>query len=108
MLGLSGIAGLNIADGPSAEEVTAQEEGEAEADGKLLVKVHKKEIGLGLMKDAKKATDAILVCLCILLLICTYPPPHMHVPKATDAILVCLCTLLLICMYPPHACIQGY
>ena len=60
-LGLSGIAGLNIVDGPSAEEVAAQEEAEAEADEKLVVKVHKKEIGLGLMKDAKKATDAILV-----------------------------------------------
>jgi len=60
-LGLAGIAGLNIVDGPSAEEVAAQEEAEAEADEKLVVKVHKKEIGLGLMKDAKKATDAILV-----------------------------------------------
>ena len=60
-LGLAGIAGLNIVDGPSAEEVAAQEEAEAEADEKLVVKVHKKEIGLGLMKEAKKATDAILV-----------------------------------------------
>ena len=60
-LGLAGIAGLNIVDGPSAEEVAGQEEAEAEADEKLVVKVHKKEIGLGLMKDAKKATDAILV-----------------------------------------------
>ncbi len=30
------------------------------AEETLNVKVHKKEMGLGLMKDAKKATDAIM------------------------------------------------
>jgi len=57
-LGLAGIATLNVVDGPSAEEVAAQEE--ADAEETLVVKVHKKEMGLGLMKEAKKATDAIM------------------------------------------------
>ena len=53
-LGLAGISTLNVVDGPTAEELAAQEE--AEAEETLVVKVHKKEMGLGLMKDAKKAT----------------------------------------------------
>jgi len=57
-LGLAGIAALNVVDGPTADEVAAQEE--ADAEETLVVKVHKKEMGLGLMKDAKKATDAIM------------------------------------------------
>ena len=60
-LGLQGIAALNVVDGPSAEEVAAQEALEEEAaEETVVVKVNKKEIGLGLMKDAKKASDAIM------------------------------------------------
>ena len=61
-LGLADCEALNIVDGPTASEMAAQaqEDAEAEEEPVLVVKLNKKEIGLGFMKEAKQATEAIL------------------------------------------------
>eukprot|EP00961_Rhodomonas_salina_P022636 303953-Rhodomonas_salina.3 len=62
-LGLGAVEGLVLVDAPSEEEVAAsaraEQKEEEEAARVLVLKIHKKELGLGLLKDAKQATAAL-------------------------------------------------
>lgn len=60
MLGLKGMKGLNICDEADVEEKKAQKkEEEEEIVEEVVVKINKKEIGLGLMKNARGAVELI-------------------------------------------------